>query len=66
MYLQQSPQSEEEYLFVQKYGDSLMSAKYEVERYLQGGKASQGAYYKACGEYQAVGVIRRAEYQIFY
>lgn len=32
-----------------------MSAKFEVERYLQGGKASQGSYYKACGEYQAVG-----------
>ncbi|KAI5450344.1 hypothetical protein NCC49_003127 [Naganishia albida] len=45
----ESPQSEEEYLFVQKYGDSLWSAKVEVERYFHGSKAS---YYKACGEYQ--------------
>ncbi|KAJ9099964.1 hypothetical protein QFC21_003972 [Naganishia friedmannii] len=52
--VQESPQSEEEYLFVQKYGDSLMSAKFEVEKYLQGGKTSQGSYYKACGEYQAL------------
>lgn len=49
----QSPQSEEEYLFVQKYGDSLWSAKVEVERYFQGVKAS---YYKACGEYQMVSI----------
>lgn len=36
---------------MQKYGDSLWSAKVEVERYFQGVKAS---YYKACGEYQMV------------
>jgi hypothetical protein len=50
----QSPQSEEEYLFVQKYGDSLWNAKNEVEKYFQGEKA---AYYRACGEYQAVSLF---------
>lgn len=44
-----APQSEEEFLFVQKYGDSLWAAKDAAERYLSGTKS---AYHKACAEYQ--------------
>jgi hypothetical protein len=51
--ISQAPQSEEEYLFVQRFGDALESARGEVERYLAGAKS---AFYKACSEYQNVGI----------
>lgn len=50
----QAPQSEEEFLFIQRFGDALESAKGEVERYLAGAKS---AFYKACSEYQNVSTV---------
>ena len=50
----QAPQSEEEVLFIQRFGDALESAKGEVERYLAGAKS---AFYKACSEYQNVSTV---------
>jgi hypothetical protein len=46
-----NPQSEEELLFVQRWGDLLGSARKEVVRYFEGTKSS---FHKACAEYQAV------------
>ncbi len=45
------PQTEEELLFVQRWGDSLWSARKEVLRYFEGAKSS---FHKACAEYQTV------------
>ncbi len=46
----QCPQTEQEFLFVQRFGESLWAARDAAERYLRGRQKS--GYHKACSDYQ--------------